>query len=360
MKIFVYDVPAFCGGALTVLKELFDFANNKNDVDWVFVMNPKVRNIFNCINNKNIKIIFADGAETSRLKRLQFDYTLLRKIIKHENPDILFSLANVTLPYSGIPQYVYMHNPVPFTENKYSFSESKELWIYQNIISKFICSSMKKCDKIVIQTKWVKESVIKKCGVTDSKFIFCPPNVNREKMLQYNDSPQSRKIFFFPSGFSTYKNHVTVIRAAKELINKGINDFEIVFTLNPDIKEIGGESLENLPVRLTGYMNYDDVLKMYSQSVLIFPSKLETFGLPLVEARFSGDIIIAGKTEFSCELLDRYENAVFFDVDNYKELAEKMSNVINGNFNYNDSPAHFELIGNWDSVISDMKRFLNQ
>ena len=104
MKILVYDIPARIGGALSVLKELYAYACERKDIDWVFVINPMVirLSIFN--QNENVKIVAAEKTEDSWLQRVFFDNTKLKVLVSEEKPDLILSLANVTIPISGIPQ----------------------------------------------------------------------------------------------------------------------------------------------------------------------------------------------------------------------------------------------------------------
>ena len=66
-----------------------------------------------------------------------------------------------------------------------------------------------------------------------------------------------------------------------------------------------------------------------SSENIIFPSKLETWGLPISEAKAFGKNIILADLEYAHETLGTYENVMFFDPDNAKELSEKMKILIN-------------------------------
>ena len=64
-----------------------------------------------------------------------------------------------------------------------------------------------------------------------------------------------------------------------------------------------------------------------SARTLIFPSFIETFGLPLLEARESGAPVLAADTPFAREILANYEKAEFFPYDNPEILAEKIKTL---------------------------------
>jgi len=67
---------------------------------------------------------------------------------------------------------------------------------------------------------------------------------------------------------------------------------------------------------------------MYTKSVLIFPSYIETFGLPILEAKLSRCPIVAADTAFAREILCRYKIVKFFNILDYKYLAEILKVII--------------------------------
>lgn len=354
MKLLVYDIPAITGGALTVLKEVYAYAVDRVDINWIFVINAKVVSLEIFHSKPNIRIVVAEGAERSWFARMQYDVTKLKKLVFEEKPDAVISLANVMIPICKVRQFVYMHNLIPFCNLKFSFFKQRKLWIYQHIIAKIIYLSMHKCNKVIVQTKWVQDAVMEKCNLPKDKFILCPPQIGEDTFFTYQDTDEARRTFFYPAGMSEFKNHVTVVRAVRELVGKGEDRFRIIFTCKPEIQEIDGESLKGLPITMTGYMHYDDVLKQYANSVMVFPSRLETFGLPLLEARRTGSIIIAGNTPFAHEILNGYENALFFDEMDSKALMNCMWKVMSGEFQYEQSPSPIAMHGGWNDVIEQL------
>jgi len=63
---------------------------------------------------------------------------------------------------------------------------------------------------------------------------------------------------------------------------------------------------------------------MYAKSILVFPSYVESFGLPLLEAKLTGTYIIASDTPFCREILNGYDNVEFFEEMDYKKLGEQI------------------------------------
>ena len=79
-----------------------------------------------------------------------------------------------------------------------------------------------------------------------------------------------------------------------------------------------------------GTITQEQVYEIMQKSVLLFPSYIESYGLPLKEARSIGTLILASDTAFAREILDGYENAYFFNPFNPEELAVLMKKIVVG------------------------------
>ena len=73
-----------------------------------------------------------------------------------------------------------------------------------------------------------------------------------------------------------------------------------------------------------GATRRDEVFKYFSKSVLLFPSYVESFGLPLLEAKMTGCYIIASDTPFSREILHDYDKASFFEELDYEQMGKEI------------------------------------
>ena len=78
----------------------------------------------------------------------------------------------------------------------------------------------------------------------------------------------------------------------------------------------------NLNVKFCGQIPRDEVFDFYTRSVLLFPSYVESYGLPLLEAKLTGTYIIASDCPFSREILSEYGKAAFFPEMDYKTMGE--------------------------------------
>ena len=77
-------------------------------------------------------------------------------------------------------------------------------------------------------------------------------------------------------------------------------------------------------ITFLGSISHEEVMQMYCQSVLVFPSYIETYGLPLKEASLCGAPIIAADRPFSKEILENYPNKLFFSAMDSHMLAKQL------------------------------------
>lgn len=325
MKTLVYDVAASESGALSILEEFYDKYRKDKENQYVFVIStPELE------STDNIQVLRYPWIKKSWLHRWWFDHFYAPKIVKEYQVDKVFSLQNILVPIRNkrIIQMVYLHNSLPFAEYRFTFKESRFFWIYQNIIGKKIKQSVKKADKVIVQTQWMKTACVEQADADAEKIQVQLPTIDTSMIIPYEDTPEHRKTFFYPANPLTYKNHKVILETFKTLQGEGIKDYQIVFTFKGDendcAKNLYNDAKKhNLNITFAGKMPREEVFKMYSKSVLLFPSLIETVGMPLLEARLAGAPVIACDTLFTREILAKYNNVLYLRCD--KDIARLIS-----------------------------------
>ncbi|HDX9579060.1 TPA: glycosyltransferase [Bacillus pseudomycoides] len=337
MNIMVFDVPAESGGALSILNDFYNEVVESKDkkINWFFVLSTPTLE-----ETDNIKVLQFPWIKKSWGHRFYFDQVIAPELVKKYKVDKIFSLQNVTIPRTNCNQVLYVHQSLPFVDYKFSIKENKLLWIYQNIIGRNIINSIKKAQHVIVQTQWMKKACIQKAQIQDNKIEVISPTINVAIKNYFEPNEKSLSTFFYPAGHSVYKNHKIIVAACQRLKTLTNIDYEIIFTLdgNEDqhtldlyrqIKE------EQLPIRFEGSKTREEVFELYTKSILLFPSYIETFGMPMLEARMHKGIIIAADTPFAKEVLEGYENAKFFKEFNSRELSLLMYQYLQKQEQYN-------------------------
>lgn len=339
MRIMVFDVPANIGGALSILNEFHTEVKScvKEDIEWFFILSEPFLE-----ETKNIRVLRYPWIKKSWIHRIYFDQIIAPKLVKQYNVDKIFSLQNIVVPRVAKKQILYIHQSLPFVNYKFKFKENKLFWIYQNIISLIIYSSMKKAVRVIVQTEWMKKACIEKGDISDNKIIVVPPKLHIKVDKVFKHSKNSLITFFYPASSSYYKNHRIIVEACEHLVRNNNLSFNIIFTLKGD-EDKHIESLykkvqsNNLPIEFIGNISKEEVYEYYTKTFLVFPSYVETYGLPLLECRLHEGIIIAADTEFSKEVLRGYEKALYFDPFDSNSLTVLLEKAIMGELNFRKS-----------------------
>ncbi|MDZ6448558.1 glycosyltransferase, partial [Escherichia coli] len=114
-----------------------------------------------------------------------------------------------------------------------------------------------------------------------------------------------------------------IIRAAQILQDKNIH-FYLTFdgTENKYAKRIYKLASELKNVHFLGYLNATEMVSFYQDSdIICFPSKLETWGLPLSEAKTYKKWIFAADLPYAHEVLYNYSKTRYFPFDDEKILV---------------------------------------
>ena len=335
MKIVVYDIAAQKGGGgETILKQYFDTAARQTENEWWFFVSIEE---YVERSRNNIHVIYIDLGNNSKtvnyIKRKQYEVLKLRRIIKSIEPDEFISLQNMIVSSLNCKQTVYLHQSFQFSPVRFSFFKRNErsLAFRQKFICGVIKRKLKKADKVIVQTNWMKNAVSKWAQYPEDRIIVETPDLALPVIS--SEAEIFNNVFFYPANAYLNKNHQIIIEACKIIKRKGYSDFRILFTLSPDSNMLASTLYDEvkdagLPIEFVGHLDKEELYRKYRSQILLFPSYIETFGLPLLEAKCLGGRIIASNCPFSHEILDNYSFAEFVDWNNADEWATAIINHI--------------------------------
>jgi glycosyltransferase involved in cell wall biosynthesis len=241
-----------------------------------------------------------------------------------------------------------MHQSLPF-QKMYRFSllkkEERDCAIRQRLLGMLIKSSVNKADLTLVQTKWICDAVQKFAKRCDKVIPigFPMPEEPMDCSTQYEAPGQN---FFYPAGPAIYKNFSCLNEAVNRLHDEGYT-FMVYLTLTRGEFEklIGNRSMHEKHYCFMGRIPFEKVKMLYHGNTVLYPSYIETLGLPLIEARSSGCYIISSDCPFSHEILDDYENKTYVDPFDSKQLAQAMKTVLDGNAAYiSNSSRQFKYV----------------
>jgi len=320
-KILIYDVAAEYGGAATILMRFYKQAEQDTENEYVFVLSKCKLNECN-----NIRIISLEWVKRSWFHRLFCDLFYINKIVNENKIDTIINLQNVAI-HTNVDQMVYIQNCIPFTDYLFSFKKDKFLWFYQNIIGGLTKYSIKWADRVVVQSKWMKNAICSQCSYDETKVYI--DRVSTPYVFQHRIMTE-KTLFFYPANSMSYKNHIVLLKACQQLITNGYDDFEVILTIQKEENKVINDycSQHHIPVVFVGRLDNDEMARYYRKSILVFPSYLETVGLPLIESQIFDCWVLAADCEYAKEALEYYCKKVFFKPDDENSLARCMKDCI--------------------------------
>lgn len=311
------------GGALSILRQfLAELKSNEvaKSYRWiVFVSNDLV----NEYNDDHIEIVKVN-AKKWRNRIWWETHGISRWLDKHHiRPDIAVSFMSVGFRRLNCSQIIYIHQSLPLGDfREFKIFELKARF-YTWGIGKWMKWSIKRDSTIVVQTNWMKEAVSSKLEIPHSQIHVINPEVKPLSKPEIEHAALASYQLFYPAvpGVS-YKNHELLIRMlsiTKEKNPQLHSKIRLSITCKPDDNKLtkyyyrlSKKLAVDEKIDWKGYLSKTDMLREYIASdIVLFPSKLETFGLPLVEAASLGKPLLVLDKPYAHDVLDRYSGVDF-------------------------------------------------
>ena len=294
----------------------------------------------------NVEYIEMQWPKKTWLNRLWCEYVTMRKISKQLAPVFMwFSLHDTTPAVRAEKRVVYCHNSFPYYKWK------KREWLFApkivlfSLLSNYIVrQNIHKNSYIVVQQEWMKRAFIRSFGLQEDTLIVAPPPIPPVSPDWKVDdhtitrlSEQQTYSFLFASAPDSHKNFECICQAAHILNDHlGVKDFIVCITVKGDENKYArwlfrrwGKRAKN--VKFIGYLDRKTLFAYYHQSnCLIFPSKSETWGLPISEFAAFGKPMLLADLPYAHETAGGCSKIAFFNPDDPQALAGQMKKLIQG------------------------------
>jgi glycosyltransferase involved in cell wall biosynthesis len=166
---------------------------------------------------------------------------------------------------------------------------------------------------VVVQTPSMK-AALGRCGIVRGQTVLLLPYVNTnrgyQRSIRLMDIRQSASVFLYVASGEPHKNHKCLIEAWCLLAQEGHYP-ALLLTLDANAnRELCAWITQRtiafrLDVKNMGSQPHHEILRFYTQAdAVIFPSKFESFGIPLIEARQAGLPILAAELDYVRDVVD--------------------------------------------------------
>lgn len=337
MKILVNATAMDARGAFSVMNSfLIEMNNHFNDFkDYGIKMHFLAANENLCkYSNEFIKVEYTSFAKKSWFHKWKYERKIIPELFAKSGFDAYLSMQNYVLNNISAKQFVLMHQPIPFSDLKYSDLEFIN-WLKYNVIFKYLLRKQRNSvTGVIVQTEWMKEAIIKKFCYT------CPVKVVRPPVddINNNNKPidhEIEKLFktvnkklLYPTNIEKYKNNQRLIQAIQKYNLSSKSKVDLFLTLE-------GKSTDH--IKYIGKIPYESILTLYkSIDAIIFPSLTETLGLPLMEAMIYNIPVIAADLPYAREVCGEYGS--YFNPRDIDSICNAVSEYISGDCISNISP----------------------
>jgi glycosyltransferase involved in cell wall biosynthesis len=301
--------------------------------------------------------------QKSRILRYYYEYFMFGKFSRQNDIYMWISLNDKTPRVDAKYQFVYCHNPSMFYKPSikdiyFSITNLTYALFYKRLYK----HNIERNSGVIVQQRWIAEAFrqqfpIKKIYVMKPEFSVVD-KVDRHKSC-------SETIFIYPTAPRSFKNCEVICEASKLLQKKGISDYKIYLTVKGDenryARYLHKKYGEDKRVIFNGFVSRSELEDLYAVSdCLLFPSKLETWGLPMTEFRRYDRNIIAADLPYAHETLEGYGKAAYFEPKDACKLASLMEQVIQGKtFESTQEEQHkggeYCYISSWTELIESVE-----
>ncbi|MGJ0363442.1 glycosyltransferase [Aliarcobacter cryaerophilus] len=365
--IFVNATALITGGGLVTLKQFLE--NIPEDINFKYFIFCSDYSLQEEYNKKNVKYIYPKYK--TGLKRLYWDMYGFQKWSNDNciKPDLVISLQNTTVKFYNkeIPQISYIMQAIPFVNKNWNLFKKQErtLWFYKNIYPFFMSMNLGKKHYVVTQSKWIKYEFSNKFNFPLEKIFAIRPVIKLNDSTEKMNFDKNTFNIFCPSSAFIYKNNIEIVNALTylKLGDYDISKIRIHITVNSNDDSV----LMNTIIKnklsdnfnFIGRICYQDMLKFYSScDLVVFPSYLETFGLPLLEAASFGKPILAANEGYAQEVISDYEGAQLLDINSPEIWAKAILKTLNNSKVYKKYKADFKE--SWKDFFQLIKNIINK
>lgn len=256
-------------------------------------------------------------------------FCIIPFILVRQKVDVVIEPAHFgpfNLP-SYIKRVTIIHDltPILFPEYHRFFS-----WFLQKL---FLGKIISKADLLIANSNYTMQDILKHYNKSENKIVKIYPD---STLLNKNEKLPLKVPFNFPyfltvGTIEPRKNHLLLLEAF-EIFKKNNPEYKLIITgakgwkSNPVFKKISNHKYKD-DIIVTGFVENETLCNLYQNAVaMIYPSKYEGFGFPVLESIRLGTIPILTNNSSLPEVAGKH--AFYIQKECPIELANAMQHVV--------------------------------
>lgn len=334
-KFVISAVNFYEGGPLTLLVNLLSYLDSSElstDIDFIILVHKK--SMFPCGVFKNLNFIEYPSSRGNYFIRLKLEYIDFHRLAFKLKIDYWLSLHDVSPRLRGVRQFVYCHNPSIFRKlTVRDILDQPKLFMFTLFYRYVYRFNIHSNSFIIVQQDWIRREFVRLFSIPFNKIIVAPPQIPLYTEGRENDKSSDDFIFFYPTLARPFKNIEIICKAVEYLQKNSRQEFQVIITIDGSENNYSRRLVDKYSkyrqLKFCGMLPKENVFETYrDSSCLIFPSLLETWGLPISEYKFTNKPMIVSNLPYAIETIGDYKYALLFDPNDFLDLSNVMEAVL--------------------------------
>ncbi|MBI5858958.1 MAG: glycosyltransferase family 4 protein [Sphingobacteriales bacterium] len=273
-------------------------------------------------------------------------------VLRKYKADVFVSCDGFCSLRTKVPQCLVVHD-LAFLHYP-DFIRKSHLFYYKRNTSKFLAkaksiATVSEFSKRDIITHYKTETDKVDVVFSAAKEIFNPANDDSKKEIK-NKYTEGKEYFVYAGAIHPRKNLISLLKAFSVFKKRLQSNMKLVLAGRLAWKyESFTESLKTYKYKndvvMTGYLQEDELVKVTGSAyAMVYPSLLEGFGVPVLEAMQCHVPVITSINSSMSEIAG--EAALYADATDYNDVAEKMMLL------YKDEKRRTEMIEKGKDITS--------
>ena len=328
LRIIVSAVNFTEGGAVTVLRECLASAAEVLPAEWELI--ALVHNA-DLIQEPRVRLISIQSSKKSWFHRLYWEWFGFMRISRELKPTLWLSLHDITPRVEATRRAVYCHNPSPFyhiglrealLEPKFLLFNQFYALLYRIFIHSNYC--------VIVQQDWLRAEFMRR--MAPLSVVVAHPSLRVDKH-PFTQISGPKFVFIYPALPRFFKNIETLCKAVQIMVSRGVAGFEVRLTLDGSENRYARWLLRRFgalaQIRFIGRQTKAEMDAHYRDvSAVVFPSKLETWGLPISEGKERRLPLLVADLPYARETVGDYDQVSFFPAESPDVLADLMQSLV--------------------------------
>lgn len=338
MKILIDALTAREGGGVTYLRNAIpELQRHRPDWSYTVILSSQYQQSFIEEIGGALNVLPVDVKASPPLQRFRFLRSRVPQLVREGGYDLFFAVAEASVWKTPCPRVVMVRNPNFFSPlNRVDGPRSKmKLLTYKTLWRPIVGNTLRGAHRAVFVSRAFQEDVMQVVPLDKDKcrVVYHGRNPAFTPAPDGDRDSAGRDFILSVSSLARHKDFGTLLKGFARVVDAG-RDLDLVIAGAARDPVVHKELLDECArlkiearVKFLGSVPAGDLPDLYRRArVFVLPSRLETFGHPLVEAMACGSPVVASSLPVCREICR--DAARFFSPGDDAGLAAAVTGIL--------------------------------